>query len=491
MNADLSKPARPLTTGKRWLFRIICLVLSVIPFAIAEVYLRLATKPVGQDLSSDPIFDESAHRPLFVLSDDQPRMEISASRFNFFRPASFDANKPADTRRVFVLGGSTVQGRPYETETALTQWLQFRLQAADPLHRYEVINCGGVSYASYRLAMVLDEVLGYEPDAIVLYTGHNEFLEERSYHTLELDASVWSRIANRSQLVQSIRRQFTASPARQQLREDVTTRLDYIDGMKLYRRDVAWRNAVAEHFRLTLQRMVQCCTDRGVPLVLCFPTGDVVNTAPLKIESLPMKPQIHRQFTTNYEIARDPQRSDDERLTACEACLAIDPHHAGAHFIAGSIHWANQRSLKAREHLFAARDHDVCPLRAPTPILRIVLSVADRFGLEPIRCDRLLDQSDSLRRPIPDGIPDPERFVDHIHPTISGHQQIGSAIASRLIERFEIRPHPDAEATYEMLSRAHLESLDESYFARAKQRLSGLRRWAGGRAGRLSIELNH
>ena len=47
-----------------------------------------------------------------------------------------------------------------------------------------MINCGGVSYASYRLGPILDEVLGYEPDLIMLYTGHNEFLEARTYPRL-------------------------------------------------------------------------------------------------------------------------------------------------------------------------------------------------------------------------------------------------------------------------------------------------------------------
>ena len=490
VNAENPNPARQLQIRKRWLFRIISVALAVAPFAIAEVYLRFTTKPDDQDLSSDPIFDTSAHRPLFTLTDDAQRMEISASRSNFFRPAAFEVNKPAETRRVFVLGGSTVQGRPYETETAFAKWLQLRLQASDSQHQYDVINCGGISYASYRLAIVLDEVLRYKPDAIVIYCGHNEFLEERSYHTLELETSVWSQLARSSQLVQAIRRTFSAPASRPQLKEQLTTRLDFHDGMELYRRDLNWRTAVAKHFQLTLQRMVKRCVDQDVPLVLCFPASDVVNTAPLKTESLPMDSQTRDRFETHYNIARDAMRSESERLNACDVCLEIDQEHAGVHFIAGSIHWGNQRSLKAREHLFAARDLDVCPLRAPTPILRILLDTATQFDLDLIRCDRLLDQADSLLRPIPDGIPDPQRFVDHIHPTIGGHQQIGEALAKRLVTLFEIDPLPDAQSRYEKLSRDHLESLDESYFNRAKQRLQGLRRWATGRAGRLSIELD-
>ncbi len=48
------------------------------------------------------------------------------------------------------------------------------LQAAGSEVEYEVVNCGGVSYASYRLVPILDEVLPYEPDVIVLCLYYND-----------------------------------------------------------------------------------------------------------------------------------------------------------------------------------------------------------------------------------------------------------------------------------------------------------------------------
>ncbi|MEZ5362267.1 MAG: hypothetical protein R2748_07970 [Bryobacterales bacterium] len=48
----------------------------------------------------------------------------------------------------------------------------------------EVINAGGVSYASYRVAAVMEELAQYEPDAFLIYSGHNEFLERRTYEGL-------------------------------------------------------------------------------------------------------------------------------------------------------------------------------------------------------------------------------------------------------------------------------------------------------------------
>ena len=53
--------------------------------------------------------------------------------------------------------------------------------AADPSRRWEVINAGGISYASYREAKLVEEIARYQPDLVLVYSGHNEFLEERTY----------------------------------------------------------------------------------------------------------------------------------------------------------------------------------------------------------------------------------------------------------------------------------------------------------------------
>jgi hypothetical protein len=137
----------------------------------------------------------------------------------------------------------------------------------------------------------------------------------------------------------------------------------------------------------------------------------------------------------------------------------------------------------------AARDDDVCPLRATAPIIRQIVDAASELETELVRCDQLFDQTDALLRPFPDGIPDPQRFVDHIHPTIAGHQEIAKVISDRLAEVFQIKPLASADDDYQAASLRHLSTLDETYFARGKQRLEGLRNWASGRAGKLSVEM--
>ncbi|QDV41706.1 hypothetical protein Enr13x_15490 [Stieleria neptunia] len=480
-------PSPKLPTRRVWAFRLACLAIALLPFIAAELYLRATDRVDPRDLASDPIFDAAGQSPLFVLSPDSTRLEIPESRLNFFRPASFAADKQENARRIFVLGGSTVQGRPYETETAFAKWMQLRLEAQDPSHVYEVVNCGGVSYASYRIAILLEEVLRYQPDAIVLYTGHNEYLEERSYRTIQWESNPLQRLAQHSRLVRSIRRRLRPPAGhRQDLSAELQTRLDFVDGMARYVRDEPWRRGVVNHFRVTLERMIGMCDAAAVPLLVCVPTSDVVNTPPLKVQVADLDQAAMDDFQRHMAIAEDNRLAVDRRLAACKACLEIDPEHAGIHYLAGMLHWKHGRARQAREHLYAARDHDVCPLRATTPILQTILQLAERHRLRPIRCDQLFDRTDSQLRPIPDGIEDPQRFVDHVHPTIAGHQDIALAVSDSLMQRFQIQPTASADASYRERATQHLASLDETYFARGKQRLEGLRNWAAGRAGKLS-----
>jgi len=125
--------------------------------------------------------------PLFVPAkneDGAAVWETAHNKRKFFNVQRFSGTKPAATRRLFCLGGSTTYGRPYFDGTSFCGWLRELLPAADRRTAWEVINAGGISYASYRVANVAKELTRHEPDVLVVYTGHNEFLEERTYSDL-------------------------------------------------------------------------------------------------------------------------------------------------------------------------------------------------------------------------------------------------------------------------------------------------------------------
>jgi lysophospholipase L1-like esterase len=468
--------------------------LACTPFILLECGLRVAGKPeIREAVDLDPVVDLHQLKPLFEIEEATGKYRIPDSRRNFFQPASFPVDKAAATKRIFVLGGSTVQGRPYAPETAFSTWLQLRLRAADPNTDFQVINCGGVSYASYRLARVLDEVLRYQPDAVVLYTGHNEFLEERSYAEVrEFGAarSMISRIGSQLHTVRWLRERLVDDrDLRTPLPMEVNARLDHVGGLEDYHRDEDWRRGVEQHFAWTLQRMVAAARAADVPLLLCLPASDLVNTPPLKIELAGgLGDSDSETFQTRWQRARDEQLTSQQRIDAALECLAIDPEHAGAHYIAGRLLYEQGNTTAAKEHLQDARDFDVCPLRATAPIVSSVKSIAQQYQLPLIDTIVLLDQRSSGGKRIPDSIADPELFIDHVHPTIAGHQIIAAALADQFERLGWVAADTATQQRYQQLVQEHLATLGEAYYARGRQRLAGLRRWATGRAGELGIE---
>lgn len=538
----LSGPTQPadLADGRsrRWQLRSLAVILGLMPLIVIEVGVRLFA-PLGDTNSNlDRALDYSQLRPLFVLDHSAGIWQIPDQRMNFFRPASFPDDKGPATRRIFVLGGSTTQGRPYETETAFSSWLQIRLQTADPDHDYEVINCGGVSYASYRVARVLDEVLGHSPDAIVLYTGHNEFLESRTYQSIQqagLIGRTVDALGSHLRSVRWLRKKFTSnepadaknksaqdrdSQTKQatELHAEVDTILDHERGLASYQRDDEWKQNVQHHFAETFQGMVDAAADAGVPMIVCTPASDCVLTPPFKSQSVVgWLAAQQAQFEANLKRCANLEMELPDRLAAVSECLRLDPDHPAANYLAGRLASEHQTSAATlsgslddvyssrtspADFLIRARDNDVCPLRATSAIVESVRQTASRAGLAgagerpflavvdiEAELDRFGVGFEGVNRSVgPDGIADPEWFVDHVHPSIAGHQRIAQALARQLEALGWVRFSSESEARYKAAVTERMSGLDEAYFHRGKQRLAGLTRWTQGRAAELGTE---
>ncbi len=391
--------------------------------------------------------------------------------------------------RVFALGGSTTQGEPYSTETAFPEWLKLNLQAQLPSRNFEVINCGGLSYASYRVLAILKEVLAYDPDLIVIDTGHNEFLERRSYDNWRLRSPRRDTIAWLAQMrvVQMVRAYMqptenrpeanTTESARTVLAAEVDALLDYSGGLADYHRDDPWRAPVVEHFRWNLEQMIVQCLNREVPLLLVRPVSNLLDCPPFKFEiDSSLTFELQTEFLRAWEVAQT-DADPNVAMEAVERALAIDPRHAGALFLKGRLLAEGGDWHAAKILLTAARDEDVCPLRAITPIANSVNELAEQYRIPCVDSEQLFaDRSEHE-------IIGSTWLVDHVHPTIEGHQLLGEALAEAAVQAKITAPtNPNWEVDREVLYQQHLSGLGEDYFHRGKQRLEGLLLWTQGRA---------
>ena len=340
---------------RKLLFRLTALLLGLAPLVLIE--LALAALGWGEpDWQDDPFVGFRGIRPLFVLNAGQDRYEIPPARQNYFRPQSFPATKAPGEYRVFCLGGSTVQGSPYSTETAFSTWLEIALRSADSRRTWRVINCGGVSYASYRLIPILQEVLGYDPDLIVVCTGHNEFLEDRTYRHIKQQPAIlaaaqgWAArlrvycllraawLHSRGQTPQQL------AAIRPVLGAEVETLLDYRGGLSQYHRDDQWHRDVIAHFGVNLERMAHLTQQAGVTLLLVNPVSNLRDCPPFKSEHRSgLDPRDRQRWEQLWNEAKPAYRTDLRQAVAClerAARLTTNTPVCTSSWANATTHWA-------------------------------------------------------------------------------------------------------------------------------------------------------
>lgn len=430
---------------------------------------------------SDPYVGFAGYSPLFVemtTPDGEPVFATADNKLNWFNFQQFPVRKAKRVTRIFCLGGSTTYGRPYDDKTAFSGWLREFLPAVDPGRQWEVINAGGISYASYRVVRLMERLVRHEPDLFIIYTGHNEFLEKRTYDRLLSTpefvrdlASLASRLRLYSLLSDAI------NPVKDTLATEVDAVLDNSVGPDDYHRDDEMRDAVLAHFQTSLRRMTRIAQKSGAGIIFVTPASNIRDFSPFKAEpgaGLDAA-QIQQIGLLKQSIKEHLENQENKRAAdlAVQA-LAIDSRDAELLFLKGRALLALGKTDAARRDFIAARDEDIAPLRALTPVPGIVAKVAWETG------NGLVDFAGMIEKLSPDGIPGKAHFLDHVHPTIEAHRLLGLAIIDEMIEMGAATPAPtwDDAAISKIAERVE-GSVDEAANAMALTNLSRVMTWAG------------
>ncbi|HIF34130.1 MAG TPA: SGNH/GDSL hydrolase family protein [Planctomycetes bacterium] len=478
---DTSKPSR----RRRVTRRLLAVLLGLSPLICTEIVLRMA----GWQPSAprDPFIGFDHLEPLFVAAPGNSGVMVTnpLKTPEFFCFQSFPRAKPKGEFRIFCLGGSTVQGRPYGSETSLTAWLELSLQAGDERRDYRVVNCGGISYASYRLIPMMEEVLEYEPDLIIVCSGHNEFLEARTYEKLRNVSPVRVRLrrilrhVRAFQLAEQWFGDDEAGPA-ECLPGEVDALLDYRGGLAVYHRDDVWQSNVQRHYGWNLRSLAAHAKQASIPILFLLPVANLVDCPPFKSESsTDLTPEEARSFDSHWQASMEEGRSPGEQLKSIRAAVAIDPRHAGAQFRLAKAYQTLGRHAEAATCFLEARNQDICPLRMLDPMYELA---EELLALESVP---YLDLRTVIEAAEQGQLPGDRLMVDHVHPTVYGHQLIASKIHEKLVTIGWVGPpSADLERRRAKAFQQHLSSLGEPYFARGKAKLEGLRLWTQGRANK-------
>ena len=469
-----SKLSSPNIKRKKRFFLFLAICLGLSPLLVFELVLMASGWGKTQE-TTDPFIGLSGDQTLFELDEAQLRYRVRDDRLGYFRPASFVYPKPVNAFRVFVVGGSTVQGRPWENETAFPKWLEICVAANLPKRDVEVINCGGVSYASYRLSHIVEEVIEYEPDLLIVCTGHNEFLEDRTY-SFEKNlspsvVSIHSFLSNfrsyRFLRESTLKIRGTDRPKKDRLDSAVTTRLDFEKGLAKFTTESIHRDSVAEHFRFNISRMISIASKHEVPILMLAPPSNQKSCFPFKPSDAWTSES--KSVFANQSLAQLEQISESES--------------ADFHYFFGQALLDAGRFEEAKMEFNLAIDCDVCPLRMSftlRAIMRETTSDAEQRLAQ--RWISFLDLQKEFEAASKNNIIGDGMLVDHVHPTIAAHQLIAQIITKHLQNKKLIQQSLTWEIDIVDEFESVIQSLDFGYFRRAKDRLESVKQWSRGRA---------
>lgn len=207
--------------------------------------------------------------------------------------------------RVYLFGGSTMKGVPFEP--LLESWIELFLTEINPQRKIRIVNCAVGAGGSYRAMRLIEDVLreGQKPgntlpDALILYSGHNEYLDYNNRPLLALEHSPVPGLVEGLRSSWLINRFFTQ-------RDGFFTRPNRAlapGGLK---------GKVARDFGKNVDRIIKLARRRKVGLVLCSPASNLAYWPPVGDAAAEHYQQAleltekgkHEQALEQFTLARD------------------------------------------------------------------------------------------------------------------------------------------------------------------------------------------
>ena len=423
MDCDNSQAATAGTRSRKLpIWKKLLFATSVCTFFFALCELSLWAGGVATLIGrEDPFRGFSGLVTIFEQEGGVYRTKL-ASRGGTFNDQSFRSVKPVSCRRIFCLGGSSSYGFPWDAEVAFTAFVDDALAASHPELQIEVVNASGISYAMHRLNIIADELLAYEPDVFIIYSGHNEFIEPAFFEALKRRSTVrthleymlaHSRVHSAVRSVVNILKNEKPDD-RQQFGADVRRDHSRIFSSKE-------KEAIVAEFRWRLERLVRRAQQAGAKVVL--------STVPCNLRGWsPAKSTMGRTMTANEQRKWTDAVAVGKRqlvlgnlqsaFESLHQAASSTPKHAEVQFLLGQTLDKLGRWDEARQAYQQACDMDASPTRRVSGINEAIREVAHQNNVLLVDVDQIFEQQSEH------GLVGYNLIEDYVHPSRAGHQLI-------------------------------------------------------------------
>lgn len=440
-----SPPSRELSPALRWSLRLLMTAIPVLFFVLLEAGLRLGG--YGQDY---PLFVPLEDYPQYLRINPEagvPFFPVTGTQPGVAETDVFLAEKPEASFRVFVLGGSSAAGYPYHYNGSFSAILREILEVQHPERRIEVVNLAMPAVSSFAVRHFARQLAPFDPDLVIVYTGHNEFYGGLGVGSSERlggsrTLTNWMIALQRFrtvQLLQNLIASLRRSSGEGRLPDTATLMERMARERAIPFGSERFERAEAILYG-NLSDVAAYCRDHDIPLLVGALVSNIRDQAPFVdvFSNAPPDPRWSRVMNRARELAAVGRTA--EALEAARMAIAIDSMAASAHFLSGELRQALGDSSGAYLDFYNAKEYDGLRFRASERLNAAITRLESEFGAGIVPLRTLFEARS------PGRVPGKRLFLEHVHPNLDGYalmaQAFALAIAERNLVTGEQRPLP-------------------------------------------------
>ncbi len=426
------QPAPALTSRRKWLFRLIALVLvPVLALAGLELVLRLSGCGYPTSLFKNI---RIGGKEFVAINEDFSLRFFPPALARWPNPIMMEAKKPADTCRIFIFGESAAEGDPHPAYSA-ARYMEILLRERFPGEKFEVINLGITAIDSHVIVPMARECARQHGDIWIVYMGNNEMIGPFGASTVFGAQTPPLAFVRLNLAIQKTRvGQLMMSLARK-MRGETSNAL--WGSMQMFvgnnvSADDPRREMVCRNFKGNLEDIVHAGLGSGAKILL--------NTVAVNLKDCPPFASLHSAHLSAADRATfdrlyaegsqaESRGGFKEAAQLYEQAAQLDPRFADLQY-----HWANcllqlAQFTAARQHFQSACDFDALSFRTDSR-LNDLIRQAGKANAGPGLV--LFNAAAALETNSPTGICGQETFYEHVHFNFDGDYRLGRDWAAQV-----------------------------------------------------------
>jgi lysophospholipase L1-like esterase len=380
--------------------------------ALVEISLRLFG--YGESI---PVFVEDKVNPNFSTINP-----LLADRYFDINPGTpplefISTEKPKDEFRIFVLGASTVVGFPYGHSITFPKMLEDLLQKRYPDVNIRIVNAGLTATNTFSILDMADEIIEQSPDAIILYTGHNEY-----YGAFGVSSAVSYFNSNSLKRFYLSIQHFRIVQLLKQLllrsgkgSEEGTLMAKMVGNEEIAFGSTEYYEGVTQ-FERNLEDITDKYSSSGIPIFIGTLVSNRKDLPPFNSSG------IKEEALIKLESKGDELAGRGEYIEALDSYLEIwksDSASAILSYKILSCYKQIEDSIGIKKFSVWSSDLDMIRFRAPSIFNSIIKSIALEEDLN------LVDLEKSFEAYSNDAIGE-KLILEHVHPNITGYKLMAS-----------------------------------------------------------------